>query len=279
MPVGPFWDVKYEADVLPENADPTWSTGAQTGSGSLVAGGLNIITTTGEAQEYLREVGNLVPANVKRVEIDITVNSSGGTTNFPSHVLRIADGVADLHVMCTETGIVLLDLSSSIVTAFTGDMTILRTVRVEVDNTNGALIYVDGNLEHTQPYNDILSSGSNELMFGDYALSVENFTADTVWGKLYYNLDVGANPGGPDWSTDGDFVSQEVTITGPYTADDSYNFYPQMTTLVQKDAWDLANLVRIDRIDDTTIKFVVVNENDQAFDYEFHIIKNDAGIT
>jgi hypothetical protein len=279
MPVGPFWDVKYEADVLPENADPAWNPATNTGTANLVAGGLQLITTTGEVQYYTRETGLVVPANIKRVEVDVTVNSNGAAVLFKSQLVRIGDGVRDLHTMFTTTGIDIIDDTVTAFNVFTGDMTIKRTVKIEVDNVNGALFYVDGVLEHTQPYVNIWAAATNTIAFGDYAGSGENFTSDILWGKVFYNVDVATNPGGTDWIVDGDFFSQEVTITGLLTALDTWEFKPKPLTLVQKEAWDFANFVRIDRVDDTTIKIVAVNENDQAFDFDFDIIKTDAGIT
>ena len=240
---------------------------------------MNIVTTGTEAQEYTIESGNIIAANLTRVEAEIKVNSAAGPATFPGQVIRIQDGTVDLNIMFTTTDIFLLDNTATAISIFTGDMTINRIVRIELNSTSGAEIFVDGNSEHIQAYAGIFAGVGNDLTIGDYAASSTNLNGDVDWDYLYYNLDVVSNPGGTDWVIDGDFVSQEVTITGPFTALDTQTILPKPTNASQLTWVNTKLRLNVDRINDTTIKLFALEANDEAFNFEFDIIKTDAGIT
>jgi hypothetical protein len=277
MPVGAFWDKKTEMDVLPDSDG--WSVIVSSITPTVSNGILSIDTAgTGEGQAYNIESGNIVISNLKRMESRLQVISNDGSATQPSHMLAVGDGVKQFVVLIKTNEIVLFNNTSSPQLIFTGDMTIFRIVKIEMDNVD-AKVYVDGNLEHTEPYATIFTGAVNDIRFGDTTSSSTGFNANINYDYVYYNLDVASNPGGTDWVIDGDLVSQEVTITGLFTALDTQTFLPKPTNASQLEWVNTKLRLNVDRVDDTTIKLFALEENDEAFDFEFDIIKADASIT
>jgi hypothetical protein len=278
MPVGPFWDVKYEADVKPEDATPAW-VAAGAGTVTISNSVLNVITATGVAQTYTIDDGNVVASNITRFEAKVKVNSNAGTPNQPSQALVIQDGVVGMQVYLETDKISYLDNVGSVQTIFTGDLqTDFRIVRLELNNVNGLDVFVDNVFEGNVAYAGLQASGNNRMRFGDFSSSTEQFTADVEYDYLYYNLDVVANSGGTDWNLVGGIYEQEVTITGLFEIDDSQIVLPKATN-INTLTWVTTKFRgNVDRIDDTTIKLFALEPNDEAFDFEFHIIKTKANL-
>jgi hypothetical protein len=276
MPVNILANTIYDGSVLPQNSPEPWVEDKSAGAVVSTDGNILTVTTTGgEKASYTREVGNLIPANDKRLTWIGTVVSQTGTGEFPSQQLQMGDGVRRFAIFLETNEITLRDGTATPQVLFTGDMTIERTVLMEFDDSSGARLTVDGNLEATIIYTNLVTSGANSVQFGDPSGVSTEHDSSILYNSLEYTLDFGAD----GWVGDGDLFSKEFTVANTYLVDDSHLFKPKPLNLTQKESWDIANFVRLDRIDDNTIKMYVVEPNTEAFDFEFVIIKDKASIT
>jgi hypothetical protein len=275
MPVGSEWTKQTDMNVLPD-ADG-WSLLNNTGTVSITSGILNIVTD-GEAQLYEIELGNLVPANVKRIETRIKVNSnSGGTGDKPSQFIGIGDGVKFVFLMFETTQITMFNGTTSPTVVFTGDMTVFNIVSWDFDSTDGVSVNVNGGLEFTETYANLQSFTLNGIQFSDDSVSGTSWDADLEIDYIYYNVDVPLVPGDV-WITDGDLFSFEATIANTLTALDTQTLLPKPTNATGLTWVNEKFRLNADRIDDNTIKIWALEPNTETFDYEFNIIKEKAGL-
>jgi hypothetical protein len=273
MPVGEAeqWTKKTEMNVKPD--DDGWSLIFDTGTTSNVDGIFNITTTTGQAQRYDIEAGNITPANKKLILWRTRINSDEGDAAAPSQQVNIGDGVRIAQVIVTTTDLsTLVDGVLTIVD--TRDYTIFRNIAYTVDNVNGIEIFVDGVSVFTAIYTRLLASGDNWITFGDSSASGEIYSSDVDWDYIYYQLDLDANPDiATGWFIDGDLMSASVTTVNTFTVDDSSVFSPKPLNASGL-TWvnDILRL-NVDRVDDNTIKLFALDDNVDVFDFDFDIIK------
>jgi hypothetical protein len=278
MPSGEKWTKQTELNVLPD-ADG-WTL-TQTGGTSVITSGVLNVTTSGTIlRNYDIETGNISTANIKRLDTRLQVNANTGPVNAPSQAILIQDGTRFIRAFIKTDGIDITDDAFATVNAFSGDLTsAFNVIRIELDTTLEARIYVNGILEHTQPYANLATTANNDIAFGDFSATSELYSSNIDYDYIYYQLDLAANPDGQLWLVDGEFLSAEITTVNTILVADSFNFFIEPTTLVAFDFWETARYVKKERIDDNTIKLFVVNQNQGVFDFELVITKDKASIT
>lgn len=194
----PQWTTEYLADALPQDSVPAWAELWTTGSASVGGGILNVTTITTQEQGWLIESGNIIANKVKRLEMFIRVNSNGGVTATPSHFMLMRDGVREASIYVTTDSIFLKNATATPTLIYSGGTDFFKdnyqTVRFEYDNVSGFKLYINGNLENTTAYGSLPTNANNYIIFGDIGAGSNEYTANTDYDYIKYQLDLVANP-------------------------------------------------------------------------------------
>ena len=169
-----------------------WAHLWTSGTHSVNAGILTLITTN--AQEEGWRIQSIFDASkIARTEFKIKVIST--FNNVTSHLVSVKDGTKANHVEMFTNEIRLSDLAGGWLATIPFDFTNFVTVRLETSNQFGCKIYLNGALLHTEPYTNLpSSSASNDIVFGDFDLTADIFSAHTEWDYIKYQIDLEANP-------------------------------------------------------------------------------------
>lgn len=189
--IEPQWTKVTNMNVLPGNDG--WTPLINTGL-EVVSNGILTVTTNDTGLVYNIETDNVDASKIKRLETRVKVNSSYGDTERPSHFLLIADGVRRFFLFIESDKISLGDSSTTPTTIYTGDMTVFNVVRLEYNNVFGLKLYVNGNLEHTESYANLIASTTNFIRFGDSSGTTSDFDAILEYDYVNYQLDLANNP-------------------------------------------------------------------------------------
>lgn len=196
--LSPQWDVQYNANVLPENATPSWNLIEIGGSSTLNGDGTFNLTTTGGVFRIYTRTTTMTTNKTKRIEARLRVNDSDGDTNYPSQGITISDGSKSATVFLVQDGVsngVFVGTQLNTPTKlYDGNMSDYNTIRFEVNDVDGLDLYVNGVLEGNYPYSSFRTRTSNSIEFGDGQDAFLRMNADVDWQYVYYQLDLESNP-------------------------------------------------------------------------------------
>jgi hypothetical protein len=276
---GPVWTKQTEMDVLPDTEG--WTDIIAGGTIDLSGGILNILTIGTDTAAYDIEAGNIVAADIKRMQGRVRVNASGGNAEKPGHWFRIDDGAKRVGLFLETDKITLFNNTSSPTVLHTIDMTVFRVVRIEVDNVSGLKLYVDDLVTpvSTTPYASLFTTAGNVIEFADSDATNNDQNGDVDYDYIYYQLDLANNPDiVGDWEEDGTFpelFSASITTVNPVRTNDDGTVKYKPIDSVSGD-WVSNKSVREDRVDDNTYKLYALDGNDVVFDLEFVVTKDKA---
>jgi hypothetical protein len=262
LEAGATVSVSDTAPVAPDNGD-LWYDSVK---GDLKVYYVNVWVDASPEQSFQYGLGDLANVDLETV---VPVNGDTFVYNGTDWVPGVANAMADTDEL--SEGAINLYYTEARVSANTD--VAANTAKISYDD---AVLVA----QHT----DAIALNTDKITYDDAALVAQHtidiaalggtLTCDVIGSEILAVPTTG-------WALDGvltDFYAVNVTITGTFTANDAGQFNPIITTAAIKTAWQDMELIDVQRVDDSTIRLYATAANTTAFNFEFVIIKDGAGV-